>query len=168
MKTIYTFSLDEDIPESIDLIERIKVLCYFIYDDLRVRGYDSPNSIICTEGIIPNQLMETTISGKYYYRFKYENYGPSPYDPFMITDTSFAFTINSDTISYDELVSVVNNAKQMINFNYNITIKSYSYLEDNANNNRQAILERIFDDNLSRIDNNKPYTKTLRPIKVAI
>ena len=103
MKTIYTISVDEDVPQSIDLIEHMKVLCYFIYDELRNMKYDSHESIICTDNLIPNQLLESYVDNKYYYRFKYNDYSKGIYDPFMITDLSFGFTVNSDMINSVEL-----------------------------------------------------------------
>lgn len=169
MKTIYTISVDEDVPQSIDLIEHMKVLCYFIYDELRNMKYDSHESIICTDNLISNQLLESYVDNKYYYRFKYNDYSKGIYDPFMITDLSFGFTVNSDMINSVELDKVINKVKNLINFNYDIVIKSYSYMEDKDNKNRLNVLKSILmDEKVKEEENINSYKRVLTPVKVTV
>ena len=169
MKTIYTISVDDDVRQSIDVIEHLKLLCYFIYDGLRVARYESDDTIVCQDGIIPNQLLESTINGKYYYRFKYDDYLSGMYDPFMITDTSFGFTINTGSISYGELMEVINNSKRMINFEYNIKIESYDYMEDDKNINRLNVLKTILSNRENKdINESDDYKKLLKQVKVVV
>lgn len=141
MRTVYVFSLTDSVSQSMELLNKIKALAYLMYDEIKT--FDIDNNILCHDNIIYNELLESNHDKKYYYRFKYDNYESGKYEPFMIDDISFGFTVNSDKISYNEIMAIFNHIKMITMFEYDVSVSSYDYMEDRKNINRLNVLKNI-------------------------
>lgn len=154
MKTIYMFSIDDDISQSIDVVNQFKVLCYMMYDEIGMLEEDG-NRVLYRDNIIYNELMESGGNGVYHYRFKYKDYKSGKYEPFMLDDYSFCFTVNSGAISFDEITFFLEKVKGMIKFHYNVTVESVDYLQDDKNINRIEAIKGLVSDEEVNAEVNK-------------
>ncbi len=171
MKRIYTVSLDDEVPLSEKVLNEIKLLCFLIYDDIINLECDGPISILAKDGIIYNELLESYQNREFHYRFLHDDYKAGKYEPFMISTTSFGFTINDDALSQDELNEIIEHCKKMLDIDYGFTINSYKYMEDEKHKNRLITLKKILLDMESKNqkeNSRDKYTKVLKPLVSSI
>lgn len=152
MKRIYMVSLDDEVPLSKKVEDKIKILCYYVYDEIRGLEYDTYDKILYTD-IRYNELLEKKDNqNNYSYRFEYENFTDGKFEPFMISNTSFGFTVNDDLLSKDELSLIIERCKNIARIYYNFKIESITYEDDPKNKNRLVALKKVL---LSNEENNK-------------
>ena len=142
MKKIYTFSVEDDISQSMDLQNQVKVFCYLMYDELRNLEDEKNKEILLHDNVIYNELLENFYNNKYYYHFKYEN-SSGTYEPFMTNNITFGFTVDSDNITDSEIVFTLCKVKQMINFPCSLHMNGIAYTEDKHGKNRLVALKKI-------------------------
>lgn len=142
MKKIYTFSVEDDISKSMDLQNQVKVFCYFMYDELSNLECEKNKNILLHDNIIFNELLENFYNNKYYYHFKYEN-SSGTYEPFMVNNITFGFTVDSDNVTDSEIVSVLCKVKQMIKFPCPLHMNGITYMDDKNGKNRLIALKKI-------------------------
>ena len=162
MRTIYTFSLGDEVSQSMELLNKFKAFGYLLYDELMTYEMEEENQILCHDDIVYNELLESQHDGKYYYRFKYDNYASGMYEPFMIDDISFGFTVNSSESSDEKVMEAFKQIKRITNFNYDIDVNSFEYIPDEENNNRLETLNYILYCRGEEIINQGNHTKILK------
>ena len=167
VKKIYTVSLDDDIPLSDKVLNEIKMLCFLIYDEFKIVYFGGDKEILCDEeGLIYNELLEAYSDHEFHYRFKYNDYSSGKYEPFMIDDTSFGFTVNSESITVEEVSKMIDHYKKILDIDYKFTLSSYEYL-DNSKKDRLITLKKILSDINSKKqkeDVKDKYIKILKPL----
>lgn len=144
MKKIYIVSLDDDVPLSDETLNKIKVLCYLVYDSIKELECDEYSKTLDIESnIIYNELLETKKGDSYIYEFKYNNCEFGKYEPFMVNNTSFAFTVNSDKLSENELADIIEKSQKFAMFHFNFKIDSITYEYDKKGKNRLMALKML-------------------------
>ena len=166
MEKIYTISLDGDIPLSDNLLNEIKLLCFLVYDSIKNLEYDNIDPILCNDGVIYNELIDSRVGNQYDYHFTYNDFESGKYEPFMIDNTSFGFTINGDMLTDDKLLEIIGDCKKILRINYNFKVYKYKYDDDKKHKNRLIALKKILlDKNIYNEDNKKDkYKKVLKPL----
>ena len=155
METIYMFSIDDDISQSIDIVNQFKVLCYLMYDEIGALEADNGKRVLYRKNITYNELLESGDNGIYNYRFKYDDYKSGKYEPFMLDNYSFCLTVNGGAITFDEVTFLLEKVKEIAKFNYNVTVESVDYIDDETNANRiAAIRGLIADEKINANENN--------------
>ena len=138
MKKIYTITLDDDIPLSESISSDIKEIAYFLFEE--IAKYDRQILVVDDDrNLIRNELLESYHNGRYNFRFDSEhtdidNYR---YEPFLINDRSFGFTVYDGSIDEEEIQSLLNNVLIFFRLNYKFNIDCL-YYDDEFINNRQS------------------------------
>lgn len=145
MNKIYMVSLDDEVPLS-DIIEnKMKILCYLVYDEIRGIEYEQYTKILLLDKIMYNELLEKkdVDDNDYTYRFEHEDITDGKFEPFMIDKTSFAFTIVDDKLSENELKEIIESKKNEAGLHYSFTIDSVTYENDLNNKNRLIAIKKL-------------------------
>lgn len=138
MKKIYTITLDDEIPLSESISSDIKEIAYFLFEE--IAKYDRQILVVDDDrNLIRNELLESYHNGRYIFRFDSEhtNIENYRYEPFLINDRSFGFTVYNGSIEEEEVLSLLNNVLLFFGFNYKFNIDCL-YYDDEFINNRQA------------------------------
>ena len=156
MRKIYTITLEDDIPLSIVDLGNIKGIAYLLYSE--ISNIDKP--ILCTnentkEELIINELKEKNIGGKYLYSFisdkDKDNY--YKYEPFMINNNSFGFTVFDNSITDTEIAILLDNVFKFIGYKFNYKIDSI-YYDENKKNDRYHIIKSLINKKEKIINSN--------------
>lgn len=166
MKTIYVVTLDDEIPLSSRLIDDIKLLCFLVYDEIMGIEYDNGNKILCHDGIIYNELLEREDNGIYTHRFRYNDILSGKYEPFMINDTSFAFTVYDGMLSNDDIINIISKVRIYTKIRCNFKVSSVTYKEDSKNKNRMLAIKKLLESNHNDKEDkkNKVKIKSILPM----
>ncbi len=167
MKKIYVVSLDDEVPLSDKMKDEIKVLAYLVYDEIQGYEYADNCQILCHDDIIYNELLEKEVNGEYVHRFKYDNVESGMYEPFMIGDRSFAFTVNDGTLDGNEIISIIYKVRMFSKITSNIEINSVIYEDDKKKNRLMAIKKILLDNekkNNKKEDKPKTKVKSILPV----
>ena len=166
MKELYVISLDDDIPLQSNIANDIRQIAYFLYDELD--RYD--RHILCIDddnSLIRNELYEVYLNSNdtqctYKFTSDKSSIDYRHYEPFMIDDRSFGFTIYEGSLTTDEIVSSLNTVLFFLHLNkekYQFNISSIKY---NTFDERMKIIADIAQTNLK--NNVKKRKKTFKPI----
>lgn len=171
MKKIYIVSVDDDVPLSVVELNKIKLTCDYLYDEIIGLGYDKFKHILCTDGVVPNRLLENVNDGSF--RFQYNDITSGKYDPFMIDDTSFGFTVNDGVVTDEEVEELLRSASFSAGFRRKFNISSVTYEDDHDrhNKNRLHALKKVLLDREHQKRKKAKYTRVkinplLRPSAV--
>ena len=129
MKKIYTITLDDEIPLSESVSSDIREIAYFLFEE--IAKYD--REILAVEdkkeNLIKNELLESFVNSRYNYRFESEhsNIENYRYEPFLINDRSFGFTVYDGTISEEEIMHLLKTTLAFLKLNYTFNIDSVYY-----------------------------------------
>ena len=130
MKRVYTFTLDDDIPLSENIGSNIREIAYWLYTE--IINFDWPILWAIenkNSGLIVNELLDINYKGIYTYKFTSDdaNTDYRKYEPFMISNTSFGFTVIDGSISEEEILKILNRILYMTGFKYKFNINSIVY-----------------------------------------
>ena len=139
MKKIYIVSLDDEVPLSDKIKDEVKVLAYLVYEEIQGYECEDGRQILCQDGIIYNELLEKNVNGDYVHRFMHDDIESGMYEPFMIGDRSFAFTINDGTFNDAEIRDIIYKVRIFSKINSKFVIDSVTYEEDKKKNRLLAI-----------------------------
>ena len=103
-------------------LDKVKLLAYLVYNALVDYEEESGNKILYKNNIIPNELYDDYRNHVDQYEFEHTDYVKGIYEPFMINDTSFGFTIYNNSITMVELKNIIVEQQLNINFNVNFNI----------------------------------------------
>ena len=164
MKRIYVVSIDDEVPLSDKLADGIKVLAFLLYDE--IRGYEYEDcQILCHDDIIYNELLEKKENdNKYIHRFTHNDVESGMYEPFMINDRSFAFTVIDGTISDAEIKGIIDRLRLFSKVNCSLNIHSVTYEDDKKKNRLLAIKKILLDSEKKNKKEGKVKIKSLLPV----
>ena len=144
MKRIYIVSLDDEVPLSPQVIDNIKVLCSLVYDEIQGIEYETGQKILHRDAFIRyNELREKKEKDGYTHRFINDTPETGEFEPFMLNDRSFAFTINDDLIGAKEIEDIIYMDRIYYKSPGKFSIDSVTYEEDNKNKNRLIAIRKI-------------------------
>ena len=143
MKKIYIVSLEDDVPLSEAVIDKVKVMAYLVYDEIRGLEYGSYSKILDTDNILYNELLERKVGNEYVHRFMYNDSEIGKYEPFMIDNASFGFTVIDGKLNENELKMIIDRSKFVAGINSRFNIDSITYEDDKKNKNRLVALKKI-------------------------
>lgn len=144
MRKIYIVTLENEDTHSIIDSSIVKGIAYFLYQE--IDKFD--REILCTnefnyEGLIKNELYETDLGNKYIYKFISEKEINKDYyylfDPFMISNNSFAFTTYSESIEEQEISYLLDYILKLIEKKYKYQIEYIYYDEKIADSRYDTI-----------------------------
>lgn len=165
MRKIYTITLEDDIPPSIVDLGKIKAIAYLLYCE--ISNIDKP--ILCAnestkDRLIKNELKEKIIGNKYKYSFisDKDNDNNYKYEPFMIKNNSFGFTVFDNSITDSEIAILLDNVFKLLGYKYNYQI-DYTYYDENKKNDRYQIIHSIISKK-EQLINNSIKTKIRIPL----
>ena len=150
MKEMYAISLDDDIPLEKQDINNVKIICYLLFDEIKDLN---PDVVIYDElyidragnkaEIAENELLDDYYEdGNCYYHFLSEedNNDYRKYNPFIINDNVFGFTVNDGIVNDKIICQIINDIQKLLKTNYHFSLKSYYY---HTNDERYNIIEDI-------------------------
>lgn len=123
---LYDVSLDSEIELTNETLNKVKLLAYLVYDALVEYEYDKGINILYRDNIIINEIYERCNR----YEFEHTDYNKGIYEPFMINDTSFGFTVYGDSISNAEIKHIVMEVQKNICFYAQLNV-NYIVLKNN-------------------------------------
>ena len=161
MKKIYILTLDDDIPLTFDVSNNLREIAYLLYSELDNYYKEVLYNVEKDRRLILNELHDINNGSKYVYRFISENntLDYRMYEPFIINNNAFGFTVNSESITDEELQNVLNYVLNITNLNYHFKISSTFYNENNLNNRFNAI-NKLLNREEYNIENENKYVKT--------
>ena len=170
MKKIYTITLDDDVPLSGNIGSDIREIAFWIYEELS--KFSEP--ILCMDddrdisnsGLIKNELYDISFEGKYIYKFTSDmkNVDKRMYEPFVLNDTSFGFTVYDGSISDTEVAIILENILKLLKFNYKFNIDSIVYNDSKKANRLLAINEIMNKKEMIQASSKKRVKVRLKPI----
>ena len=106
--------------------DKIKLMAYLIYSELIDYENEMNKNVLFKDNIVFNELYDGI---KEHYEFEHEDYQTGNYEPFMIDEDSFGFTIYDGSISNEDLNIIIDEVKKMIQFNYEFDIYGIKVLD---------------------------------------
>ncbi len=170
MKKIYSFTLDDEVPLSGNTPSDIREIAFWLYEELC--KYSIP--IVCVDeektvdeyGLIKNDLYDIKIGDKYVYKFTSDDskIDSRMYEPFLLHDKGFAFTVNEGSITDDDIAMSLNYVLSLLRLNYKFNINSVTYDESNIKNRFIAIRELLNVKSKEQVKTKKRVKFQLNPI----
>lgn len=167
MKRIYVVSLDDEVPLTPKVRNNIKILCSIVYDEIRGIEYDTGMKILHSGNNIKyNELREREEKGNYIQHFINNTPETGEYEPFMVSDRAFAFTINNDLISVKDLEDIIYVDRIYCENPGKFNIYSVAYEEDKKDKNRLMAISSILkkENGLKEDKNHKTRIKSIIPL----
>lgn len=161
MKRIYVVSLDDEVPLSPELIDSMKVLGFLVYEEVMGIEYSSIDNILLHDNIKYNQLLERKENNTYTHRFINNTPETGVYEPFMVNDRAFAFTVNDGMLNSEDIENILDRVKIYVDDYDKINIDSVTYQEDTKNKNRLLAIRKL----LTKDYGNKEDKKTKTRVK---
>ncbi len=127
---LYDISLADRSKLTIDFLDKMKLLAYLVYDALVEYEYDCGKDILYKDNIIFNELSDDFRNHITKYEFIHTDYNRGMYEPFMISDASFGFTIYSNSIAKEEIIRIISEEQKNIGFDVVLNI-NYFVLRNN-------------------------------------
>ena len=123
---MYNISLS-DVSNLTDVtLDKVKLVAYLLYDALIDYEDDSRKNILYRENVVSNELYDKHVNGFSRYEFEHTDYDTGKYEPFMINDTSFGFTVYENTVDIKEISLLIDEIKKMVRFDGDFTINAIS------------------------------------------
>ena len=174
MKKIYTVTLDDDVPLSYDIASDVREIAFWLFEEInkfdRKILYFLEDENISKDGIYRNHLLDSTITkdGKYTYKFTSDNsmIDYRMFEPFMLSDTSFGFTVYDGSISDSEISIILNQVLKFLKFDYKFNIDGSVYYDDTKISSRLMAIDMIANKSIKKEeDKGKKRVKTkINPI----
>lgn len=130
---IYKFSLKDNIDISPMVKDKIKLMAYLVYSGLSDYENEMYKNVLFKDNIIFNELFDGN-SG--HFEFEHEDFETGIYEPFMIDDVSFGFTIYDGSISKDDLMMIYREVMKNIRFEYELDLKEIKVLDSDDRINK--------------------------------
>ncbi len=171
MKKIYRFTLDDDVPLSMSVDSDIREVAFWLYDELShfddqivcVDNYDEPSA----DGLIRNDLYDLKVNNEYVYHFTSDFVdvkNKMMYEPFILDDRSFGFTVNDGKMSDEEIERIFDGILKLLKINYKFNIESITYDDSNKKNRLIAIKNLLTKKTESEVKTKKRVKPSLKTI----
>ena len=145
MKRIYSITLDDDVPLSLDISSDIREIAFWLFDEVgkfdeQIICFDNETEIN-QQGLIKNDLYDIPVNGKFMYQFASDLDAKNKlmYEPFILSDKTFGFTVYDGTISDSEIAVLLEGVLKILKLNYKYKIDSITYDDKNIKNRYAAI-----------------------------
>lgn len=138
MKKIYSFTLSSDeYPSSSRIFaDDLRLIAYIVYCE--IYNYYGEDYIVLdvNNNIEYNKLNENC--HKYKYRFDSDLYddGYIYYEPFIVGDDTFCFTIVDDEFTIDNIMQIFQYVLNLLKMNYNMSFNIVSYVARDIDDER--------------------------------
>lgn len=165
MKKIYAFTLEGDDYPSSKFDSNLRLFAHMLYE--AVYNYDdvdnNPLNINCN--IIYNNIHYMYGGSNYCFDSdinktanKFVNY-----EPFIVGDKTFCFTIKEDLLSKEVIIELVDYINRLLKFNYVVTINEFDYIAKNKEDERyrHKAIKNIFQQLDSQINNKCNFVRRL-------
>ena len=143
MKRIYVVSLDDEVPLSQELIDSMKVLGFLVYEEIMGMEDSGIKNILHHDNIKYNELLEKKENNRYTHRFTNNTPETGVYEPFMVNDRAFAFTINDGKLSVQDIENIIDRVKIYVDEYDKVNIDSVTYQEDAKNKHRLIAIRKL-------------------------
>lgn len=147
MKRIYAFTLDNDDYPSKKFGFDLRLLAYLLYDS--VYNYDGDNftALVINKNIMPNMIHDGQYPNEYYFDFDDYDEKNYNYEPFLLGDSSFAFTIEDTMMSEETLCSLFDYVLRLTGLNYKYKVNSNYYFSRSKDDekNRKKTIDSLID-----------------------
>ena len=120
---IYNISINKDLVNNPEIRDKIKLLAYLVYSEILDYEEESNKRVLYKENIVFNELYDGFRDRINKFEFEHEDYYTGYYEPFMIDDNTFGFTIYDNAISDKELLLLVNEVKNIIQLDCDINLE---------------------------------------------
>lgn len=150
MKKIYTFTLEGDDYPSSKYIENLRLVAHFLYHEILNYGnYISPLNL--NKNIRYNELNEgiNHLGIKYYFDSDECQDNFINYEPFIVGENSFGFTVNDDMINEDTISVLLQYVLSILGLNYEVRINSLCY--DSRDNDDERYRSKAVKEILKRL-----------------
>ncbi len=127
---IYKVSLKGNYEDNRLVYDNMKLMAYLVYDALMDYEYESDKDILFKDGVTTNELYDGFSNHINKYEFEHEESTSGEYEPFMISNTSFGFTVNDGSINKEQIVFFVNEIKKLIQVDYEFSVEEFKSLND--------------------------------------
>ena len=137
MSKIYTIKLEDEVPLSLEYRNNIRTICYLLYDEINRLETEDREILYRNDHVIYNELLEDHNVTGYTYQFVAEKHHDKPfhYEPFMLNDYTFGFSVYDDAITDYEICTLLNAIQLLIKTNYRFIVDSY-YFETDHNRSK--------------------------------
>lgn len=136
---IYRFYLRNDIEMSPIIRDKIKLMAYLIYSELIDYEKEINKDVLFKNNIVFNEL--DVKNGQY--EFEHIDYETGNYEPFMIDDDGFGFTIYDGSISNEDLNIIIDEVKKMIQLNFEFDIYGVKVSDSDE---RKTVINSFYSD----------------------
>lgn len=146
MKKIYTFSVEGDDPYSGLFRSNLRLLAYMLYESIYLFNDEYTNPLNISKNIVYNHIHEDDRDMGYYFDSDIHNMKMIDYEPFIIGNNVFGFTVNDELISEEEIKELVNYVLRLTKLSYIIDIHSFGYISSNSEDesHRERAFKEIF------------------------
>lgn len=117
---IYEVSLDCKERINREFLDKVKLLAYLAYGEILDYEGELERNILYKENIVFNELYDGFRDRINKYEFEHNNYDAGIYEPFMIDDTTFGFTIYEGSITDKDMMMLLIEVKKIIGMDCDI------------------------------------------------
>lgn len=156
-KNIYTFTLDDDEYPSMAVVNNIKFIARYVYEEIfNSCDYEE----ILEESrqsnkLHVNELYDIKVRDGYIYLFDSEKKKDDYrfYNPVMLSNRTFCITLTGEDIGIDNVYKILNDSLRLMGFSYKFKINKYSYYTKDLNDETGRC--ELLDEITSKKNNNK-------------
>lgn len=148
-KNIYTFTLDDDEYPSMSVVNDIKFIARYVYEEIfnSCDYEDVVSESRQSNKLHVNELYDIKVRNGYVYLFESEKRMDDYrfYNPVMLSNRSFGITLTEADIGIDKIYKILNDSLKLMGFNYKFKIERYSYHTKDLNDEtgRCELLDEI-------------------------
>lgn len=128
---IYKISLNDNIVVTPEIRDKIKLMAYLTYGNLVDYESEIGRNILFKDNIVFNELYDGFRERINRFEFEHIDYESGKYEPFMIGDTTFGFTVYDNSITEEELIILINEIRGIIQIDCNYDIEKIKVSDHN-------------------------------------
>lgn len=147
MKKIYTFTVEGEDQSSDVFRSNLRLLAYLLYESLYKYDEEPYRPLIINKNIVYNGIHDENIFDRgYYFDSDIHNMKMIDYEPFIIGNNVFGFTVNDELISEEEIKELVDYVLRLTKLSYRISVNSFGYISRGLDDerNRDKAFKEIF------------------------
>lgn len=167
MKRIYVFTLETDNMEY-NYKNNLRLLAYMLYESIYNYYGDGKIPLNLSDGIVCNKLNETMVNKEY--KFDSEICGEENnyyYEPFLVGDNSFAFTIVDDSFDINIIKQLLNQNLSLLKMDnkVNINVVTYYSVDEMDESYRRTAVEMVFEQHGVKLKKANWFDTLIEPFK---
>ena len=136
MKRIYAFTLKTDEEYTKEVNSNLKLIAYMLYETIRNFWDGGRSPLSMSKNVKYNMLLDK--DDEYQYRFYSDvhDVGKTYYEPFLLSDYTFCFTVYDDVIDEDLIRYLLKNVLGLTRTDYEFDITSIDYFSEHEDDER--------------------------------